>query len=196
MSIKTLTLGSISLALLLALGGCSDEKIKQGTKDSPTENTQPEIKEAETVAKKIESSEVIKDIESLESSPEELKNELQGDAKELIKDISGEEGSKTDFTPPPEDEGEKSTTQAPIKNTEGSAIYSKCVACHGAKAELKALGKSEVIAGWDAKKIVADLEGYKNGTINKYGMAASMKAQVASLSKEDMEAVAEYISKL
>jgi cytochrome c553 len=76
---------------------------------------------------------------------------------------------------------------------DGATLFKKCAACHGQKAEKKALGKSDVIAGWDVKTIVTDLKGYKAGTLNKKGMGAVMKGQMASFSDADMEAVAAYI---
>jgi len=78
----------------------------------------------------------------------------------------------------------------------GEALYKKCVSCHGAKAEKKGLGKSEVIAGWDVAKLEEALKGYKAGTRNVHGMGGLMKGQVASYSDEDIKAVSEYISKL
>jgi cytochrome c553 len=73
--------------------------------------------------------------------------------------------------------------------------FAKCVSCHGAKAEKKALGKSQVIAGWDAAKTEKALKGYKDGS---YGgaMKGVMKGQVATLSDEDIKALAEYIATL
>lgn len=79
---------------------------------------------------------------------------------------------------------------------DGAALYKKCAACHGAKGEKAALGKSAVIAGKPAADIVADLKGYKAGTTNKKGMGALMKGQVATYSDADIEAVAAYISGL
>ncbi len=76
---------------------------------------------------------------------------------------------------------------------DGAALFKKCAGCHGAKAEKKALGKSEVIAGWDAAKIEEALKGYKAGTRNVHGMGGLMKGQVASYSDADIKAVAEYI---
>lgn len=76
---------------------------------------------------------------------------------------------------------------------DGATIFKKCASCHGQKAEKKALGKSNVIAGLDAATIVTDLQGYKAGSLNKNGMGAVMKGQAASLSDADMKAVAEYI---
>lgn len=77
---------------------------------------------------------------------------------------------------------------------DGAAIYAKCVGCHGANAEKAALGKSAIIKGQDAALTVEALKGYKAGTLNKNGMGGLMKGQVAALSDEDMQAVAEYIA--
>lgn len=79
---------------------------------------------------------------------------------------------------------------------DGAALYKKCVACHGAKAEKPALNKSEVIAGWDAAKIEEALKGYKAGTRNTKGMGALMKGQVAAYSDADIAAVSAYIAGL
>ncbi len=79
---------------------------------------------------------------------------------------------------------------------DGAALYKKCAGCHGAKGEKKALGKSAVIAGLSADKIVEDLKGYKAGTLNLHGMGGLMKGQVASYSDADMKAVADYIQSL
>ena len=70
---------------------------------------------------------------------------------------------------------------------DGAALFKKCQSCHGVKAEKKALGKSQVIAGWDAAKIEAALKGYKAGT---YGgpMKGVMKGQVAKYSDADLKA--------
>ena len=73
-------------------------------------------------------------------------------------------------------------------------LYVKCAGCHGDKAQKKALGVSQVIAKWDAKKIEDALNGYKSGT---YGgsMKGVMKGQANSLSDAEIKALAEYISK-
>lgn len=75
---------------------------------------------------------------------------------------------------------------------DGAALFKPCIACHGPKAEKKALNKSEVIQGWAVDKTVKALEGYKAGT---YGgaMKGVMKGQVAKLSADDMKALAEYV---
>jgi len=78
---------------------------------------------------------------------------------------------------------------------DGAELFKKCVSCHGANAEKSALGKSQIIQGWDKAKTVTALKGYKDGT---YGgaMKAIMKGQVAPYSDADIEAVSAYISTL
>jgi cytochrome c553 len=78
---------------------------------------------------------------------------------------------------------------------DGAALFKKCVSCHGATAEKAALGKSQIIAGWDAAKTEAALKGYKDGS---YGgpMKGLMKGQVAAYSDADIAAVAAYIATL
>ncbi len=79
---------------------------------------------------------------------------------------------------------------------DAKALFAKCAGCHGADGKTKALGKSNVIAGLDAKTIEEDLKGYKAGTLNKHGMGGVMKGQVASFNDDQIKALAEYISKL
>lgn len=83
-----------------------------------------------------------------------------------------------------------------LSAADGGALYQKCAACHGAKGEKAALGKSEVIAGWKSDKVLDALKGYKAGTRNTKGMGALMKGQTASLSDADMKALADHIAGL
>lgn len=85
---------------------------------------------------------------------------------------------------------------AMLSASDGSALFQKCVACHGAKAEKAALGKSEVIAGWNSAKTLDALKGYKAGTRNTKGMGAIMKGQTATLSDADMKTIADYVAGL
>lgn len=78
----------------------------------------------------------------------------------------------------------------------GADLYKKCAGCHGANGEKAALGKSEIIKGWDVAKTEEALKGYKAGTRNTKGMGALMKGQVAAMSDADIKAVAEYIATL
>ena len=76
---------------------------------------------------------------------------------------------------------------------DGAAIYqSKCFSCHGEKASKAALNKSQIIAGWDAAKTIASLNGYKNGEGG--AMKGVMKPIASGLSDEDAKAVAATIA--
>ena len=75
-------------------------------------------------------------------------------------------------------------------------LYAKCAGCHGNRGEKKALGKSAPIGGMDRAKLVELIKGYRNGTLNSYGMGTLMKNQVKSLNDKEIEALSEYISKL
>ncbi len=79
---------------------------------------------------------------------------------------------------------------------DGKTLYQKCATCHGAKAEKKALGKSEIIASWKEAKTLDALKGYKAGKRNTKGMGAVMKGQAAKLSDTDMKVLAKYIATL
>jgi cytochrome c553 len=77
----------------------------------------------------------------------------------------------------------------------GTSLYQVCAGCHGADASKPALGKSQIIKGWDSDKVSAALHGYKAGT---YGgtMKSLMVGQVSKLSDDDIKTLSEHISKL
>ena len=78
----------------------------------------------------------------------------------------------------------------------GHSIYAhKCASCHGLKAQKIALNKSQVIAGWDAKKTTEVLKGYQNGTYGS-SMKAIMQGQVSTLDDKEIALVSLYISHL
>ena len=78
---------------------------------------------------------------------------------------------------------------------DGAALAKRCTGCHGASFEKHALGKSQVVKGWKADKVVTALKGYKAGTYGN-AMKGVMKGQVANLSDADIEALAKYIEGL
>ncbi|MCK5111851.1 MAG: cytochrome c [Arcobacteraceae bacterium] len=80
-----------------------------------------------------------------------------------------------------------------IATPNATVLYKKCAGCHGAKGEKVALGKSQIIKGWDSVKITDALKGYKAGT---YGgaMKGLMKSQVSSMSDKEIETLSTLIS--
>jgi cytochrome c553 len=79
---------------------------------------------------------------------------------------------------------------------DGAAAYAACDACHGADGKMAALGKSAVIAGQAAADIESKLKEYKAGTRDVTGYGALMKGQVATLSDDQIKALAIYINSL
>lgn len=82
-------------------------------------------------------------------------------------------------------------TQA-LMASSGEKIYQKCLPCHGAYAEKRALGKSKVIQKMDITQITEALSGYQMGI---YGgpMKTLMQEQVKEFSENDIKIVSEFI---
>ena len=170
---KKLLLGS-TIAIVL-LSGCGDDK-----KDSSQSNTiKPEIKK-EAITEKVKDS-----VQKIEEVKETTTTIVQTKEKVVIA--------------PDKIEGEvkEITTQASIEssNIDVNGLYKTCASCHGEKAEKVALGKSQVIAGWDKQRIIDSLNGYKNGT---YGgiMKNIMTGHINTKTDAEIEALADLISKM
>ena len=75
---------------------------------------------------------------------------------------------------------------------QGSALYKKCMVCHGVRGEGKAGQKAPAIGGQFDWYIAAQINNMKNGTrVNK-----AMNPYIKKLSPEDIKNLSEYISKL
>ncbi len=74
-----------------------------------------------------------------------------------------------------------------------AASTAACAGCHGATFEKAAMGKSQIVKGWDAAKVETALKGYKDGS---YGgpMKAVMGGQVKALSDADIADLAKQIA--
>ena len=178
---KVLFLGLVALLFI----GCSGEKKSDEKAAQTLKKEVIQVKAKEPV--KVESKEVLNAVEATpltETLTKEVKVTPEAPkvpALEVAK-------VKTEIVP---------KEIAVINKTEidGAVIFKKCASCHGKNAEKKALGKSNIIQGWSKDKIINAVNGYKDGT---YGgaMKAVMKGQVSNLSDADVNAVAQYISKL
>ena len=78
----------------------------------------------------------------------------------------------------------------------GEAIYKKCSACHGEKAEVKYANKVPALTSIGKEDRIKALQGYKEGSNNAFGMGKVMHLHAKNLSDEDMAAVSEYIDSL
>ena len=79
---------------------------------------------------------------------------------------------------------------------EGEAIYKKCAACHGEKADVKYANKVPALTSISKEDRIKALQGYKDGSNNNFGMGKVMQLHAKNLSDEDMATVSEYIDSL
>ncbi len=79
----------------------------------------------------------------------------------------------------------------------GASIYSQqCASCHGKDGKTSALRATGQIAGIKKPDLMAVLQKYKNGTLDKYGSGIVMTAATSKLSNAELEAASQYISEL
>lgn len=83
---------------------------------------------------------------------------------------------------------------------DGADLYKKCIACHGVNGDKVAPGSKGgvTIGGMDKARLIEQLHGYAAGTADNGGAKQIMYANMKSwkFSDADIEAVADYISKL
>jgi cytochrome c553 len=166
---RKLLLGSAVAVALLT--GCGDDK----KESAQTTQATPEIKKEETTANTQNTAAVEKAKENSEKIEE---------AKETTTTVVH---AKENVVIAP-DKVEKEIIDP-------ATLFTTCASCHGQKAEKSALGKSQIIAGWDKQRIIDALHGYKKGT---YGgvMKNIMTGQVSNKTNADIEALADLISKM
>lgn len=70
-----------------------------------------------------------------------------------------------------------------------------CIGCHGKNFEISALGKSGIVKNMTKDTIITSLKAYKKGTLNRYGMGALMKGQIASFTDNEIKDIAFEITK-
>lgn len=80
--------------------------------------------------------------------------------------------------------------------SKGKEIYQICSICHGENGKKKALGVSLPINGRDTQRLIDELNGYKNKTLNIYGMGDIMLSIMPKLSIEDIKDVSKYINSM
>jgi len=175
----------LSLILAVLIIGCSSETSNQ--EKEKTVHT-----EAHTEVHKELRTEPVKKTEATKKT--EIKKEAKKEVKktEVSKSVAQKATPKKELT-----EQQTSVKTAPVveKKIDGAKLFSKCTSCHGTNAEKQALNKSQVIKGWEKEKIITAINGYIDGSYGS-SMKGVMKPQVSKLSKEEIEAVASYISNL
>lgn len=181
------------MMMVLGLSGCGDEKkaaapVKESTSESALDKVKQEVTPVmETV--KQEATEAMDAVEKEVAPMVDKAKETLQEAKE----VANEQAQSMQESVEKSVEEAKELVATEDNSAKGAQLYAKCAACHGKNAEKKALNASQVIQGWSKEKIADAIRGYKNST---YGgaMKAVMIGQVATLSDEDIEILAEYIS--
>ncbi len=194
---------SVTLATLLIFGGC-EKKESEPAASGETQSVErsvpvakeakdsvAEVKESEKKSESVQTPVAVEEKSPVEEKVTETAKKVEEKATEIAQSVKEEAKEAV--------EAAKSVVPAEEKKDEGvdaKALYgSKCAGCHGTKGEKHALGKSNVIAGQSKAELVQKMSGYKDGS---YGgaMKQIMAGQVSSLSEEQIEALADYISKL
>lgn len=200
---RKLLLGSAVAVALLT--GCGDEKKESSAK--ATEATQ-EIKKDEqsstNTAQTVEkiSEEIKENGEKVVEAVKEVSNTTEKEVVTKIEEVKEtittivEENKENMVIALEKVEGEITEVIADVDSgINATALYATCASCHGQKGEKPALGKSQVIAGWDKQRIIDALHGYKDGS---YGgvMKNIMTGQVNTKTDAEIEALADLISKM
>ncbi|NOZ90713.1 MAG: c-type cytochrome [Epsilonproteobacteria bacterium] len=174
------------------------EKAVEATKEAAsaaaekTAQVAKEAKEAVT-AKAAEATEAAKEVvtKKAEKAVEATKEAASAVAEKTAKVAEDAKETATKAV-----EATKEAVAPKTETAAAPAAFGKCAGCHGKNGKMKALGKSEVIAGQSKDDLVKKIGEYKAGTRNVAGMGALMKGQVAGLSDADIDAIATYVSGL
>ncbi len=78
----------------------------------------------------------------------------------------------------------------------GEILYRQCAGCHGIDGKNKAFGKSGVIAGQNVKDLIESIKFYRESEFKAHGTSLVMSKQTKNMSEQDINEVAQYISKL
>ncbi len=80
---------------------------------------------------------------------------------------------------------------------DGEALYTakNCQTCHGADGKAPIMAMYPKLNGQNKEYLVAQMKDIKSGARNN-GMSMAMKAMVATVTDEEFEAIADYLSKV
>ncbi|MEA1918142.1 MAG: c-type cytochrome [Campylobacterota bacterium] len=193
----------ISIVVASLLIGCtSDEPSKsiQSAEKSVEATTTKVVKEAKSSTKE-DAQEVKKESSSIMDIAHNSINDMSHAAHNGLNEMSSVAKSTQDSVSKMSEEASKKVDESiaavkkAIEPVDGGNLYAqKCSSCHGVHAEKKAMNASQIIKGWSSEKTTAALNGYKDGSYGS-NMKAIMSAQVNSLNENQIQALANYISK-
>jgi cytochrome c553 len=208
---KKITIFSIATITMLVTG-CNNSTVKEVTvkaNEATTKAVEVAKEKATEVAKEAKEK-AAEAMEAAKKKAEEVAEEAKGKATRVVNAAKEKAAEAVEVAKTKAHEAADATKEKVAEATEtvkekatgmvdeakGKSLYAKCAGCHGADGKTKALGKSAPIAGVEVDVLIADLKGYREGTLNKNSMGGLMKGQAASLTDEDIQALATYISAL
>lgn len=83
-----------------------------------------------------------------------------------------------------------------VENERAKVIFQRCQRCHGMKAEIQALTKSDIIANYSKNDLIQALTLYKKGKRDRHRFGFLMKGIIVDLSTDDIRILSDYVSKL
>lgn len=198
---------SLAVAALVLMSGCGDKKSESTSHETaaPAAKTESAVKPAaqkteETAAAQTEEKKA--ETQAAEEKPAEAAAAAPAAAEEVATTAKEEAQKQVEKVTESVAKGEAEAKESVEKKVEEAkaqidvtTLYTKCAGCHGMKGEKHALGKSNVIAGQSKEDLVKKIKGYQDGS---YGgaMKAVMVGQVKGLSAEQIDALADHISKM
>lgn len=171
----------LSAVLAMFLMACSSENKK-------TEEVPAEAVKTETVKVEVKAPEVVEKVTEKEPV-------VEAPVQKVVESVKAEEAKVVDVTPVKPAPVAQAPKEVTVSGIDGAKLFTKCVACHGANGEKSALNKSKIIQGWSVDQVLSALHGYKAGTYGS-SMKGVMKSQISSFSEEELQALAQHISKL
>lgn len=167
---KKILLGSV--VAVLVFSGCAED-----TKDKDTKNSN-QIVTKEEVTQKLDNNTVVQSTNKVAENTKVIKEtKIEKEAPNKVEEKS------------------ENSEEIVVVTPDGETLFKTCASCHGQKGEKEALGKSQIITGWDKDRFINAMKGYKDGT---YGgvMKNIMKSQVETKTDEEIDILANYVSNL
>jgi len=177
----------------LFLSGCDKKEVSTHTPPTTTTQASPSVA-SDSPKKEVaqEKDDIEKQIaQALTPAQEEVAKKLEETNKELSERLAqtAQEGNEKI-----QETLEATTSTLMVSEKSAPQKANACATCHGAKGEKVALGRSKILNEMTFQEIKDSLLGYQEGT---YGgaMKAMMQTQVRNLTKEEIEALAQFYAK-
>jgi len=181
---------ALSTAAVLVLAGCGNEQKTQMSVSSEAPKAQTQTAATETAAVSNKSEVVKEAVAPVQERVQKAHEEAKQAVEKIEKKVTGAVEEAKQKVATAADEAKQAAPKA-----DGATLFTKCAGCHGAKGEKHALGKSNIIAGQSKADLMKKIHGYQTGS---YGgaMKGLMASQVKGLNDAEIDALADYISKL